>query len=301
MIVSRCPLRVSLVGGSTDLIDFVEKHGRGSVISFPINMYTYIFLSYNNDGEYRINYSAPETQKCIEDIKNDVAREVCSYFDLPPVTVVFNSDISSTGSGLASSSSYTIALVSAINKLLNLNMSQFEICKLSLDIEHKFNPLTGYQDSYGCGLGGLKRLNFYPDNIETLPLKKSVLNNTNMYLINTNSIRNSTDILNDIDFDRIAPLLTLVDDLMYNIDNSDTFYKILNEGWEIKKQSSSLISSNDVKTIGDKLENDDRIKAIKLCGAGGGGYFLAISDEAINDDGFIKIDIDYVGVKSEYF
>ena len=57
MIVSKCPLRVSLAGGSTDLIEYVELFGRGSVISFPINLYTYIGLSYNDKvhGKYRIN------------------------------------------------------------------------------------------------------------------------------------------------------------------------------------------------------------------------------------------------------
>ena len=45
MIVSKCPLRVSLVGGSTDLQSFIDKYGYGQVISFPISLYTYISLS----------------------------------------------------------------------------------------------------------------------------------------------------------------------------------------------------------------------------------------------------------------
>jgi len=297
MIVSKCPLRVSLVGGSTDLIDFVKKHGKGSVISFPIDMYTYILLSHNHNNKYRINYLTPETVDTIDDIKNDVAREVLKHFNLPPVTIAFNADISSTGSGLASSSSYTIALVAAVNKFLNLNMTQLDICRTSLEIEHKFNPLTGYQDPYGCGLGGLKRLNFYPDVVEATFIKDSLLEKTNMYLVNTNSIRNSNDILNDIDFDKIIPLLNLVDELESNINNSNNFYKILNDAWEIKKKSSSLISMNGVESIGNKLEGDERIKAIKLCGAGGGGYFLVITEHYIEDDNFLKINVEEHGVQ----
>jgi len=296
VIVSKCPLRVSLAGGSTDLLEFVEKYGMGSVISFPIDLYTYIFLSYNTNNVYRINYSKTEEVDNIDDIKNDVAREVLRYFDLPPVTAVFTSDISTTGSGLASSSSYTIALVAAVNKLLNLNLSQFEICKTSLSIEHKFNPLTGYQDLYGCGIGGLKRLFFYSDRTVSKTLKSSVFTNINMYLVNTGTIRNSNKILSSVDFRKANKLLKFVDEMEDNIDDKEVVYKILNDAWHNKKKISPLILNDKIKLLDDKLFNDGRIKARKLCGAGGGGYFLILSEEQIDDDDFLKFEIDNSGV-----
>ena len=58
MIVSKCPLRVSLVGGSTDLQGFIDQYGIGSVISFPHNLYTYITINENISTEtWKINYS----------------------------------------------------------------------------------------------------------------------------------------------------------------------------------------------------------------------------------------------------
>ena len=89
MIVSKCPLRVSLAGGSTDLLSFVEKYDYGSVISFPINLHTYILITYNTNNVYRINYSNSEEVTDADNIKNDIAREVIKYFNLPPVTVMF--------------------------------------------------------------------------------------------------------------------------------------------------------------------------------------------------------------------
>jgi len=38
MIISSCPLRISLFGGSTDNPYFVEKYGRGSVIRKLISL-----------------------------------------------------------------------------------------------------------------------------------------------------------------------------------------------------------------------------------------------------------------------
>ena len=216
--------------------------------------------------------------------------------------MVFNSDITSSGSGLASSSSYTIALVSAVNVLLNLKLSQFEICKISLDIEHKFNPLTGYQDSYGCGLGSLKRLNFYSGGKVTLSLlKNSLFSKVNMYLVNTNTVRESNAILKSINFEKVKGLLKYVDALEHNLDDKDKVYKILNHAWEAKKQTSSMIANSNIEILGDKLINNDNVKAIKLCGAGGGGYFLIISEKKIKNKDYIKVQIDNIGVKSETF
>ena len=160
MIISKCPLRVSLVGGSTDLQKFIDKYKIGKVINFPISLYTYITLSHRYDNEYRINYSLVESTSNPDKIKNDIARELIKYFDLPPLTITFNADIPTSGSGLASSSSYMVAAVAAACKWKNIEISQFEICKIAHEIELKFNPLTGYQDTYGCGLPSSKLMTF---------------------------------------------------------------------------------------------------------------------------------------------
>ena len=61
MIISKCPLRISLVGGSTDLQGFIDKFGMGSAISFPPNLYTYININNNISTEkWIINYSKSE-------------------------------------------------------------------------------------------------------------------------------------------------------------------------------------------------------------------------------------------------
>ena len=50
MYIASCPLRVSLFGGSTDNPYFVEKYGRGSVISFTSNLKTYVTISQDKIG-----------------------------------------------------------------------------------------------------------------------------------------------------------------------------------------------------------------------------------------------------------
>ena len=117
MYVASCPLRVSLFGGSTDNPYFVEKYGRGSVISFTSNLKTYITLhedkmGFNTDGrKYIGNYSRREETEYIDDIQNELVRIVLNHFDVHPISVTMKSDAYSQGSGLASSSSYIISLI----------------------------------------------------------------------------------------------------------------------------------------------------------------------------------------------
>ena len=166
MYVSSCPLRISLFGGSTDNPYFVEKYGRGSVISFTSNLKTYITLhedklGYNMEGrKYIVNYSRREETEKIADIQNELVRIVLSYFGSHPMSVTMKSDAYSQGSGLASSSAYIISLVKALSMYNDMDMTDIEICKLAYELELEMNPYCGYQDPYGCGIGGFKRIDF---------------------------------------------------------------------------------------------------------------------------------------------
>lgn len=287
MIIAKCPLRVSLVGGSTDLEAFIDKYEHGSVISFPSNLYTYITVHDNHTDNYIINYSKKEVVAKATEIKNDVAREALVYFEVGPVTVTFNTDILSEGSGLASSSSYTIAMVKALSMYQNINLSDFEICRIALELERNFNPLTGYQDSYGSGIGGFKRIDFHKGR---RPLFRYfdvafLENRYDLYLVNTGIKRGSTAVLQSVDIDKSLTLLPLVDEMETAIDSNDheTFEKIFNEGWAKKKATSTLIAENPkIKQMDELFSQNKMIHTVKLSGAGGGGYFLLLCDKEVD-------------------
>ena len=166
MFISSCPLRVSLFGGSTDNPVFVERYGFGSVISFACSLKTYITLhedklGYNNEGgKYIINYSKREEVNDVRKIKNELVRIVLDYFRTPPVNVSMTSDAYSQGSGLASSSSYIISLLKCLSMYYKTPMTDIELCEMAYQLELIMNPYCGYQDPYGCGVGGFKRIEF---------------------------------------------------------------------------------------------------------------------------------------------
>jgi D-glycero-alpha-D-manno-heptose-7-phosphate kinase len=198
MIIASCPLRVSLFGGSTDNPHFVEKYGYGSVISFACDLKTYVTLTQDKfglnrrDHKYVINYSKREEVNTIDEIQNEVVRTVLTYFDMPPVQITLTSDAYSQGSGLASSSSYLISLIKACCMFLEIEKTDTEICALAYILELKFNPYCGYQDPYGCGVGGFKRIEFYDINtIKYEYLSTHLFDYYDAYLVFTGVTRNS--------------------------------------------------------------------------------------------------------------
>ena len=297
MIISKCALRISLVGGSTDLEEFVQNNGYGSVINFPCNLYTYISIfsdknGFNHKGKYIINYRKREEVDFIEDVKNDIAREVFNYFSCPPINVSFNADIFSEGSGLASSSSYLIAMIKAVSQYKGSPLNEFDICSIALKLERKFNPLTGYQDIYGCGLSGFKRLHFRKqNNVKTDFLDPRFLNKFRMSLIYTGVKRSSTDILQSVDFKKIEKILPLVDEMESAIRNGNgsKFLEIIKDGWIKKKETSPLVTQDErVRALDETLSKTKEVLAHRLCGAGNGGYFLAFTEKDSDLKGSLK-------------
>lgn len=283
MIVAKCPLRIPLAGGSTDLQDFIDAHGYGAVVSFPANLYTYITLHKNNRGKYIIDYTKREEVDRIQDIKNDVAREVLREYTLPPITITFNTDAHSSGSGLASSSSFLISLLKAVTTFKNINMSNFEICKKALEIERRFNPLTGYQDPYGCGLGSLKLLEFYKDRDPAVTyLDQSLFEDFDMFLIYTGRKHGSTSILKKTMKTDRRQLVDIAKTTSEAITKKSlpTLLKSVNIGWEYKKTNSPhVMEDSHIQEMDTKLVSDHNVIAHRLCGAGNRGYFFVMTEK----------------------
>lgn len=310
MIISSCPLRISLFGGSTDNPHFVNKFGYGSVISFTCNLKTYVTLTQDkfgfnrNQHKYIINYSRREEVSTIQEIQNDVVRVVLEYFNMPPIQVTLTSDAYSQGSGLASSSSYIISLIKSCILFLNQQMTDIEICKLAYELELKFNPYCGYQDPYGCGIGGFKRIEFIKNGIIKYNfLSTKLFDLYDTHLVFTGVTRNSKNVLEDVtnNINKSQPLLKTLENSYSSLleNNYKKFLDYLNQSWIQKKKTSSIITENSIiKEIDFELNKNETVIAHKLCGAGNGGFFLVFSEkESLNiSQQSVKINITPNGI-----
>lgn len=304
MIIARSPMRVSLAGGSTDLQDFIDVYNHGAVINFAIDLHTYIIITRNVQSKYKIIYSHTEEVDHIDDIQNDIAREVLRYFDPGYVQVIFHSDIPSSKSGLASSSSYILSMIKATSHYIDHPLNNADLCELGLEIEKKFNPLSGYQDIYGCVLPGLKRMDFYKSKASVLTsLDASILDNAGMYLYDTTVRTKSTSILKTLNLESRKPLMELVDNMEKIIikNQHHALYQNIQQGWEEKKKTSKRILDDNAKLIDieQSLKSNSDVYCYRLCGSGAGGYFLVLGnkEQLQSHSQLIPINIDETGVK----
>ena len=118
MIISRTPLRVSLFGGGSDLPEFYLRE-EGCVLSFAIDKYIYIASHNEIDGKFRLNYSKTENVTNVHDILHPIFRHTFVKLGIKEgIEIGSYADIPSKGSGLGSSSAFTVGLIS--NLLMNI-------------------------------------------------------------------------------------------------------------------------------------------------------------------------------------
>jgi D-glycero-alpha-D-manno-heptose-7-phosphate kinase len=190
---------------------------------------------------------------------------------------------------------------------LHKKISDTDICRLAYDIEVKFNPFCGYQDPYGCGIGGFKRIEFLDTgSVKHEFLSTDVFDGIDIKLVFTGVTRNSKEVLRDVsmNLEKVKPLLPIVSTAYDYLKQGDgkKFLKELNHTWEEKKKTSNIITENEmIRKIDKELSDNSSVISHKLCGAGNGGFFLTFSKHnklTIPYD-TVKIKVNYEGVRGE--
>tara|TARA_B110000003_G_scaffold210859_1_gene209826 strand:- start:89 stop:1081 length:993 start_codon:yes stop_codon:yes gene_type:complete len=289
MVICRTPFRVSFIGGGSDLKSFY-KHEPGCVISTSIDKYMYLSMhKYFHDNQSIIKYSSTEKITSINEIKHDIIREVFRLFSIKNVDFNSIADIPA-GTGMASSSAFTVALINLCSAYLGHNLPNHELAKLACEVEIEIlkEPI-GKQDQYGCALGGLNFIQFNPDDsVEVKPIflsnQKINMMNDNLLLFYTNIDRSASKILKDQNKNTIESKshrdnlrrMTFLTKEMYNEflkGNVNSLGHFLNESWKLKQSMSSKISNQHINDI-YKIAMNNGADGGKLLGAGGGGFFL---------------------------
>ena len=175
MIGTRTPFRVSFIGGGSDLKEFYSR-APGCVLSTSIDKYMYIFVHPFFDEKIQVKYSKTELVENIEDIKHPIVREILSEFNLQGVDINSIADIPA-GTGLGSSSSYTVGLLHALyayrDEIVSPNTLAEKACYIEIDV---LNEPIGKQDQFAAAYGGLNIIRFLEDgNVKIEPIK--ILNN----------------------------------------------------------------------------------------------------------------------------
>ncbi len=291
MIISRTPVRVSFCGGGTDLPEYYLCNG-GCVISTTINKYIYVTLSKSfHQNLITLKYSAVEKTDDVRSIKHPIFNEVLSEYFLNGIEINSISDIPA-GTGMGSSSAFTIGLLNAVRVYRHLDNSKKKLADLACDIEiNRLGENIGKQDQYATSFGGLNFIKFNTnDNIEVEPIQitnedKQKISD-NLMLFYTGGTRNASDVLkkyssnNPITSNKKKQLVRLTEKLRdeLNRGNIDYLGKNLEESWNIKKSLAKGISNFIVDEIHSKAIENGAVGG-KLLGAGGNGFLLIYAEK----------------------
>ncbi len=289
MIITRTPFRVSFCGGGSDIDSFYKKHG-GCVLSTTINKYMYITSHPSFDKNITVlKYSKTEIVTDLNKIEHNIFRECLKRENVEGLEITSIADIPS-GTGLGSSSSFTVGLLQNLKCHKREYISKSELAQEACSIENNIVHTTnGKQDQYAAAFGGL---NFYKFNKDGSVDVEPVLMNheafkqleKNLIMIYVGGKHNASEILNEQSQNIISKedkengqkkIMEMTYKLKYELEhnNIDAVGEVLDFNWKIKKTLASGISNKYFDEIYERAIKEGAIGG-KLLGAGGSGFFL---------------------------
>ncbi len=290
MIVSRSPLRISLAGGGSDLPSFYRQDF-GEVLSFAINKYVYLAGHDYFAGGIRLSYSRTESVRSISEIQHPIFRNTLDHLNFDSdIELSSFADVPGSGTGLGSSSAFTVSLLNLLSTYSGTERTQEELASLACKIEIDLcgDPI-GKQDQYASAIGGLNRIRFNKDdsvNVTKLSAQetKSEFLNESLLLFYSGIGRSASLILseqnkkikeNSSTFEAVRSIREGVNDMESCINQEDAhgLGNLLSQNWQYKKKLANQISTPE---IDDLFELANKCGALggKIVGAGGGGFLL---------------------------
>ena len=288
MVITKTPLRISFFGGGSDIPSYY-KNDYGLVVSSTINRYINIALNFCQTDHIRVVYSEMETVDEVDKLKHDRVREALKEFSVKGnVEICSFSDVPTKGTGLGSSSTFTVGLVNALYAAKVLKCSRYDIAELAckIEIERCSQPI-GKQDQYAAAFGGFNAIRFYPDRTEVTALcvNSDTVDELNSRFIcySTGVTRQTSDVLGEQvknleSGSAVSDTKSLVDMAEKSIKmllngKLDDFGDLLHHSWMKKKSLASTVSNEHIDEMYSIAKSAGALGG-KILGAGGGGYML---------------------------
>ena len=290
MIITRTPLRISIGGGGTDLPSYYRRFG-GTLISSAIDKYVFVGINKTFSPGYQIKYSQYEHAASIAEIRHPIVREALRLHDMPESLEIISLADIPAGTGLGSSSTFTVGLVRALYAYQKRHVTAEDVareaCRIEMDI---LEQTIGKQDQYIASCGGLSCFEFLHDDsvkISHLNVTPQTLSDLeeNLLLFFTGYSRAASDILADQVKRTSGGDAAMIDNLHYikalglrikdALEQGDTekFGQLMHEHWLTKQRRSMNMSSGKIDRWYE-IGRDAGAVGGKMVGAGGGGFLL---------------------------
>lgn len=288
MIITKTPFRVSFCGGGSDMADFYRMHG-GCVLSTSINKYMYISIHpYFNEKQTALKYSQNEIVDDVSQIKHRIMKRVLMDMGVSGVEIVSTAD-GPSGTGLGSSSAFTVGLLHTLNCYKGKYVSQTKLAEEACKVEiEKLGAPIGKQDQYAAACGGLNMITFHKNGMVTV--EPIIMHKDTYHVLEDNLVMFYTGITHDANkilaeqkqnisqadkTDNMIQMCNLACEMKNSLEKNDIseFGRILDEGWRLKRKLASGISGQVIDEMYERAIKNGATGG-KLLGAGGGGFLL---------------------------
>jgi D-glycero-alpha-D-manno-heptose-7-phosphate kinase len=291
MIISRTPFRISFFGGSTDYPIWYRENG-GVVLNTTIDKYCYIscrFLPPFFKHKYLIRYRLREEANSISQIKHPSVRESLRFMRIDQgIEMVHTSDLPAR-SGIGSSSAFTVGFLNTLYALTGRMVGKRRLASNAIYVEQDIiGEDVGSQDQVAAAFGGLNRIefngreNFFVQPVTVNQKKITELQNHLMFFF-TGFPRTASEIASEQiqNISSKTAELRMIKEMaekgvgILNNDREEieSFGKLLDESWKLKRSLSSRVTTDVIDGIYDTAIKAGALGG-KLCGAGGGGFML---------------------------
>ena len=300
MIISRTPLRMSFVGGGSDLPEFYRQHG-GAVLSTAVDKYIYVNVNRKFDNGIRVAYSKTEEVSSVDQVEHRLVREALKFLRLDGgIEITTIADIPSRGTGLGSSSAFAVGLLHALSAYQGRYVSSDQLGRDSCHIEIDLcgEPI-GKQDQYAAAFGGFNLIEFKPDDsviVSPVICERATIREIEAsILVFYTGITRSASVLLRQQAQEVAgdarkrQVLARMAGLSYALrdelhrNNAAALGEILHENWELKKSVSSGVSSGEIDEWYAAARRAGAVGG-KILGAGGGGFLMLYAPREVHEE-----------------
>lgn len=284
-------------------------HG-GYVMNAAIDKYAYAIIDESPDGRVQLHAQDREASASFavtDPIRGEgplqllagVYLRVCRDFlddRRPPLRIRTFAD-APPGSGLGSSSTLVVALVTALADYFSLGLGEYEVAHLAWEIERvDLGMAGGKQDQYAAAFGGFNFMEFHGSDrviVNPLRIKDWVLAELEASLLlyftgvsresariideqsrnAASGLQSSTDAMHELK----AEAVTMKEALLRG--DFAGFTRTFQKGWEAKKRMATSISNPMIDAVEATAVANGAL-ATKVSGAGGGGFMMFVCDPA---------------------
>ncbi len=311
MVMTKAPLRITFVGGGTDLPFYYENREFGAVVSAAINKYIYVTVNKKFDDKIRVSYSKTEIVDEIDQIQHPTVREALRLLNITKgIEIVSISDIPSNGTGLGSSSTFLVSLLHALHSYKGELVDSETLAREAVSIEREIlKEPGGKQDQYAAAYGNLNLMKFYRNgNVNLIPVTSQAdkINRIedSLMLFYTGKGRSSLGIHSDqiinseVNMEAYDEMKALTEPTFRAINNGDveSLGRLVHDNWILKKKLSKKISDDWIDRIYHRALELGAIGG-KIVGAGGGGFILIIADPSKHEPLLKGLGLEMTGFK----